>query len=77
MLTGYLAKEEKAWNRTRNLMSYIVSYGGMGTSEFVTPESIWPLPMDEEDQKKMIKTLAQAKVLINDFEKAINGKVRS
>lgn len=77
MFTGYLARQDREWNRTRHLMSYIVSYAGMGANEFVDPKSIWGLPIDREDQKKNIKTMKQVLDLINEFELAINGKVRS
>lgn len=78
MFTGYLARQDREWNRTRHLMSYIASFAGMGANEFVDPKRIWPLPVDREDQKKYIKTLKQCLELINEFEQSINGgKVRS
>lgn len=77
MFTGYLARENREWNRTRHIMSYIATYAGMGAKDFVDPKSIWPLPFDNEDQKKYIKTIKQVLELINEFELALNGKVRS
>lgn len=68
MLTGYLAKEDREWNRTRHIMAYIATYAGMGSSTFVRPEEIWPLPVDKEGEKKMITTEKQALELLKDFE---------
>lgn len=59
-------------------MSYIASFSGMGAKDFVHPKNIWPLPFDQEDQKKYIKTLKQCLDLINEFEVSINGsEIRS
>jgi len=77
MFTGYLARQDREWNRTRHLMSYIASFGGMGAKDFVDPRSIWELPIDREYEKKYIKTLKQCLELINEFEKSINGKIRN
>jgi len=68
MLTGYINNQNREWDRTRHLMSYIASFSGMGASEFLKPQDIWPLPQDSEGVKKMIKTLDQAKQLLNEFE---------
>jgi hypothetical protein len=73
MFTGYVARQDREWNRTRHLMSYIASFAGMGASEFVDPKRIWPLPIDREDQKKYITTLKQCLELITEFEASING----
>jgi hypothetical protein len=73
MFTGYLAREDRKWNHTRHIMSYVASFAGMGARDFVEPKNIWPLPFDKEDQKKYIKTLKQVLELINEFELAING----
>lgn len=68
MLTGYIHGQNREWDRTRHLMSYIATYGGMGSSEFVSPKDVWPLPQDMEGVKKMIKTVEQAQQLLNEFE---------
>lgn len=78
MFLGYQANQNREWNRTRHLMSYIASYAGMGAKDFVHPKSIWPLPIDKEETKKYIKTLKQCLDLINEFEVSINGsEIRS
>jgi len=77
MFTGYLAREDREWNRARHLMSAIITYAGMGARDFVDPKSIWPLPMDSEGQKKYIKTIKQVLELVKQFELSINGKVRN
>ena len=78
MFTGYLAKEDREWNRTRHIMSYIASFSGFGAKDFIHPQSVWPLQMDNEEKKKYIKTLKQCLELINEFELAINGsEIRS
>lgn len=68
MLTGYVNAQNREWDRTRHVMSYIASFGGMGSKEFLKPQDIWPLPQDTEGIKKMIKTVEQAKKLLNEFE---------
>lgn len=73
MMTGYVARQNREWNHTRHLMSYIASFSGMGVRDFVDPKTIWPLPADKEDQKKYIKTLKQCLELINEFEKSIDA----
>lgn len=79
MFTGYLAREDREWNRTRHLMAYIRMFAGMGASEIVRPQDIWPLPIDNGGQKKYIKTLKQCLALINEFEIANQNasKIRS
>ncbi len=68
MLTGYIQRQNREWDRTRHLMSYIASFAGMGAQEFVDPKKIWPLPSDNDGQKKMITTAAQAEQLLKEFE---------
>lgn len=78
MFTGYVARENREWNRTRHIMSYIISYAGFGAGEFVNPKTIWPLPIDNEDQIKYLTTLKQCLELINEFEKSVNAsEIRS
>ena len=72
MLLGYQDRQNRDWNRTRHLMSYIASFS-FNSSEFVHPKNIWPLPIDREDKVKYIKTLKQCLDLINEFEASING----
>lgn len=67
-LRGYLARQDREWDRTRHIMSYVATFGGMGSSEFVEPKNIYPLPSDKENEKKMIKTTQQALRLLKDFE---------
>ena len=68
MLTGYINAQNREWDRTRHVMSYIASYAGMGSKEFLKPSDIHPLPQDFDDIKRMIKTVDQAKQLLNEFE---------
>jgi len=67
MFTGYQRREDKEWNRTRHLMAFIQTFGGMGASKFANPQSIWPLPLDDENKKQFITSLAQAKALFKEF----------
>lgn len=69
MITGYLRRQEKEWNHTRHLMSYILNYAGMVAPEnFVRPQDIWPLSLDKEDVKKIITTMHQAMQLLKEFK---------
>lgn len=78
MFTGYLARQDREWNRTRHLMAFIASFSGFGAKDFIDPKSLWPLPVDLEDAPKYIKTIKQCLELVNEFEIAINGtKIRS
>lgn len=73
LFSGYQDRQNREWNRTRHIMSYIASFSGMGAKEFVNPKSIWSLPIDKLDEKKYIKTLKQCLELINEFEISVNG----
>lgn len=68
MLTGYLANQDREWNRTRHIMSYIGTFAGMGAKEFMRPEDVIALPMDQEGLKKPITTEKQALELLKEFE---------
>lgn len=68
MLTGYMQNQHREWDRTRHLMSYVATFGGMGAKEFIQPQSIYPLPQDFEGLKKAIKTPEQARQLLKEFE---------
>jgi len=69
MLNGYIARQHREWDRTRHIMSYIATFAGLGAKEFVTPQSVYPLPTDGEETKKMkITTSAQAEKLLKEFE---------
>lgn len=67
LLTGYHRRQDRETNRTRHILSFILSYSGMGASEYVSPELLWPLAIDEEGKKQMITTLSQAKKLYKEF----------
>jgi len=67
MLTGYMRAEEREWNRTRHLMSFILNYGGVGSKDYHTPQSIMPLDMDAENTKRLITTMKQAIQLFKEF----------
>lgn len=68
MLTGYMARQNREWDRTRHIMSYVATFGGMGSSEFVEPTKVYPLPSDREYEKKPIKNKEQALKLLKEFE---------
>lgn len=68
MLTGYMARQNREWDRTRHIMAFVATYGGMGASEFIEPRTIYPLPSDRENEKKPIKTKEQALKLLKEFE---------
>lgn len=67
-LTGYMARQHREWDRTRHIMSFVATFGGMGSKEFVTPQSVYPLPADKEETKKKITNAAQAATLLKEFE---------
>jgi hypothetical protein len=67
MLTGYNRRQEREWDRTRHLLSFIQAFAGMGASEYTPPHDLFPLSLDNENKKRMITTLAQAKALYKEF----------
>lgn len=67
-LTGYMARQHREWDRTRHIMSYVATFGGMGSKEFVRPENIYPLPQDVEQTKRKITNAQEANELLKDFE---------
>jgi hypothetical protein len=52
-------------------MAYIKMFGGMGGSEVTQPKDVWPLPMDSENEKKMITTVKQAFVMLKEFRECL------
>lgn len=68
MLTGYQRRLDIENNRTRQIMTFILNYSGMGAKEFYPAEKIWPLHSDKEDEKRMITNLRMAKELLTEFE---------
>ena len=68
MLTGYQRREDIENNRTRQIMTFILNYGGMGASEYFSAEKVWPLSIDKENEKRMITNLRMAKELLKEFE---------
>lgn len=67
MYTGYFRREEREWNRTRLLMTYILNYAGMGATQFKQPQEVWPLDMDKKFIRPKIKTIAQAMRLLKEY----------
>lgn len=67
LMTGYHRREEKEWNRTRHMMSYIASCA-YGAPKFIPPRDIITLEMDKEDGIRPITTLKQALSLLNEFD---------
>lgn len=53
------------------MMAYIKVFGGMGSSETVRVEDIWPLPMDTANVKLHITNVRQVKELVKEFEEAL------
>jgi hypothetical protein len=68
MLTGYYRKQEQEWDRTRHIMSYVVSFAGMGGGKFYKPSDVLPLALDMEGEKRMITTMHMAMLLLKDFQ---------
>lgn len=67
MLTGYNRRIEREMVPARNIMAFIKAFGGMGATEFTSPQTLLPLSIDDENKKHMITTLAQAKKLLKEF----------
>lgn len=55
-------------HRTRMIMTYIKAYGGMGSSDPVTPQGEWPIPwLDDVDKIVPITTGEEAKELLKQM----------
>ena|GEM_PF-1571154 len=67
LLYGYHRRLEQEKNQTRHLMAFILNYSGMGATEHVSAQQIWPLSMDEESEKQFITTMKQAEQLFKEF----------
>lgn len=67
MLTGYYKRREHELNQMRHIMWSVINYGGMGVTNPVRPEDIWPLSIDIADEKKMITTVSMAVELLKEF----------
>lgn len=67
MLTGYNRRQEREWDRTRHLLSFIQTFAGIGASQYTSPQELFPLSLDNENKKRMITTMAQAKTLYKEF----------
>lgn len=68
MLTGYQRRQDVENNRTRQIMTFILNYGGLGVKDYYPAEKIWPLSMDKEGEKRMIINLRMAQELLKEFE---------
>lgn len=68
MMTGYQRRQERDWDRTRHIMSYILNFSGWGAKEFQYPKDILPLNIDKENERRKITTLKQALALLKEFE---------
>lgn len=67
-LEGYKRREAMDNHRTRMLMTYIKAYGGMGSSDPVTPQGEWTIPfLDDVDKIVPITTGEEAKELLNQM----------
>ena len=67
IVAGYYRKQEREANLTRSIMWAVIQHGGMGRTDKLTPRDIWPLNMDQEDEKQMITTLKMAMDLLKEF----------
>lgn len=68
MVTGYFRRKEIEDNRMRHIVWAVMQFAGMGSSEPITPQNIWPLSMDKESEKRMITSLAMAVQLLKEFQ---------
>lgn len=73
MVKGYQDRQDREWNRTRHIMSYIANFSGFGSKDFIDPKTIWALPIDRQSEKKYIQTLKQCLEMIQEFEESINN----
>ena len=67
VLEGYMAREEEEWDRTRTILAYLKTYGGMGASQATQPTEIMTLQKDLADRIKPIKTYDEAIELLHTF----------
>lgn len=67
MLTGYYRRQEQDKNNLRHILAFIRTFGGMGGQDYLSPQQIWPLNMDDSETKRMITTVQQAMQLLKEF----------
>jgi len=67
VLEGYVAREEEHWDRTRNIMAFIATFGGMGSKEVVDPGKIMRLGKDRIAVIKPIRTYTGAMELLREI----------
>lgn len=67
MLTGYYRRQEHDKNNLRHILAFIRGFGGMGGQDYMSPQQIWPLNMDNEDVKRMVTSLSMAMELLKEF----------
>lgn len=72
MHRGYEKRHEREVNQTRHIMAYIRMFGGMGASEVTLPKDVWPLPMDSENEKRMITSVKQAMAMLKEFRECLS-----
>lgn len=68
IMIGYHHRQEKETNRTRSLMAAIMNMAGKVLSQPTTPQSLWPLDMDKQHQKRMIMNMADAMKLLKEYK---------
>lgn len=68
MLLGHERRLEHDKNMTRHIMAFQQAFGGMGASEWMGPDKIWPLQMDKDLEIRPITTLKQAMQLLKEFK---------
>lgn len=69
MFTGHLRREENEWDKTRNIMSFILNYGGNGGKKLYQPDQV--LPLHKDKKKKTVKKITsdkEAYELLKEFE---------
>lgn len=67
VLDGYVAREAEEWDRTRHIMAFVKTYGGMGASKFADPRELVPLHKDKAQRIKPIKDYKGAMQLLDTF----------
>lgn len=69
MYRGYVRREEKKWQHTRELMAYTLNFSGFGARDITHSKDLVPLDLDKEQQKRMITSLSMAMDLLKEFKR--------
>jgi hypothetical protein len=71
VLEGYIAREENEWDRTRNIMAFLATFGGMGAKKVVQPSEVISLHKDMLDKIKPIRSYKEAMELLKTFQESM------